>query len=320
MIYIYDQTDETSGTPVTKEMFGLNALITINTVDEALMDQRYQELGVTSLRFPGGSVTEWHFDITNIAGGSLDRSVSSFQDVERELVPFSDFLQVAARIEASVTLVVPTINGFTQSAGEALIEGTYGQRLIEATYLDHVAGFIKEAVSKSDALGVKIDAFEIGNEFWGSGQMTAAEYGKLAAAVSQVASETLSDLDMLPEQQPDIIVQTISSAGTFSPSSEKLLYVDEQTNFIFQPSEVTRLDSDFFSGLTKTTLSSQGRSREQARDIISAFEGKNVIIDDHGRILHFNMSIPRVCGHRIHEHVATGSTACGHPFERDLRG
>ena len=30
--------------------------------------------------------------------------------------------------------------------------------------------------------------------------------------------------------------------------------------------------------------------------------------------------IPRVCGHRIHEHVATGSTACGHPFEIDLRG
>jgi len=28
------------------------------------------------------------------------------------------------------------------------------------------------------------------------------------------------------------------------------------------------------------------------------------------------VSIPRACGHRFHEHVATDSTSCGHPFER----
>lgn len=279
MIHIYDQTDETSGTAVTKEMFGLNALITVNTVDDALMHQRYQELGVTNLRFPGGSVTEWHFDISDVAGGSLDRSVSSFQGVERELVPLSDFLEVAAQIDASVTLVVPTISGFTQSAGEALVEGTYGQRHIDATYLEHVADFIEAAVARSDAHGVKIDAFEIGNEFWGSGQMTAAEYGRLAAAISQVTSQTLSDLGVPQDQQPDIIVQTISSAGTFSPSSDKLLYVDAQTHFIYQPSELARLDSEVVAGLTEVTLTSQGRSREQARDIIAAFEGENVTVE-----------------------------------------
>ena len=32
------------------------------------------------------------------------------------------------------------------------------------------------------------------------------------------------------------------------------------------------------------------------------------------------LSIPRACGQRFHEHVATDSTACAHPFAKNLRG
>ena len=273
---------------MTNEMFGLNALTTVNIPDKSMMFDRYHDLNVTNLRFPGGSVTEWHFDISDISGGSLDKKITSFQGNERTLTPFTNFIEFASDVDTSVTLVVPTINGFTQSAGEALLARTYGQRSINAEHIENVSEFIQAAFETARANGVRVEAFEIGNEFWGSGQMTASEYSGLAAAISQVISDTFTDLGISDEEQPNIIVQTISSAGYYSPSSDTTLRVDETTGFVYAPHQIEQLDDEFVAGLTEIVVASQGRSREQVREIMAAFDQDSVtVVDTQGKFSKF---------------------------------
>jgi Ca2+-binding RTX toxin-like protein len=260
-------------------MFGLNALTTVEATDDVLMHDRYRELEVTNLRFPGGSVTEWYFDISDALGGSHDNSFGSYQGNERPLTTFTAFIELAAELDASATLVVPTMNGFTQTAGEALAAGNYGQRVISADYLADVEEFIGVATGIAQAHGVDITAIEIGNEFWASGQMAAAEYGKLAAAMSHVIATTLADLDAAPEDQPDIVVQTTSSAGFMSPRSEKTVYVDTVTSFIYLASDLANLDDDVAARLNEVVIPAQGNARVQARDIIASFEQAHVLVE-----------------------------------------
>ena len=290
IVEVIDQTDENTGTAVTSEMFGLNALFTVNSPDETLISERYQELGATNLRYPGGSVTEWYFDISDISGGSLERTSGSFQGNTQTLTPFTHFIELASDVDTSVTLVIPTLSGFTQSAGEALIAGTYGQRVINAVHLENVSEFIQTAVETARVNGVRIDALEIGNEFWGSGQMTAAEYGGLAAAMSQVISDSFADLGIPQSEQPDIVVQTSSSAGIFSPSRDTTLHVDEATGFVYAPHELSRLDDAFIAWLTEVTLESQGTSRPQARETIAAFNRDSITIENtNGQLVELNL-------------------------------
>ncbi|WP_104017137.1 DUF4214 domain-containing protein [Roseovarius nitratireducens] len=290
IIQVIDQTDENTGTSVTEDMFGLNALFTVTAPDEAQLFDRYQDLGTTNLRYPGGSVTEWYFDISDVSGGSHERSSGTFQGNTQTLTPFTDFVDLAAGLGTDVTLVVPTMTGFTQSAGEALLAGTYGQRVIDAGHLENVAEFIQTAVETAQARGVNIGALEIGNEYWGSGQMTAGEYGKLAAAMSQVMSDTFADMGIPPAAQPDIVVQTTSSAGIFSPSRDLTLHVDEATGFVYTPHEVSRMDDAFIAGLTPVTLESQDTSRPQVREMIAAFDQDSVIVEGtDGQLIDFNL-------------------------------
>jgi len=155
IVDVVDQTDDNTGTAVTEDMFGLNALFTVTAPDDAQLFDRYEDLGVTNLRYPGGSVTEWYFDISDIGGDSHERSSGTFQGNTQSLTPFTDFVDLAANLGTDVTLVVPTINGFTQSAGEALLTGTYGERVIDADHLAHVAEFVEAAVATAQAQGTR---------------------------------------------------------------------------------------------------------------------------------------------------------------------
>lgn len=288
---VIDQTDENAGGAVTEEMFGLNSLFTVTIPDLTQIGERYQDLGATGLRYPGGSITEWYFDISDISGGSHERTVGSFQGTTQTLTPFTDFVALAAGLDTGITLVVPTISGFTQSAGEALIAGTYGQRVVDAGHLENVSAFIRAAVETARMHGVTIDALEIGNEFWGSGQMTALEYGRLAAAMSQVIADTFSDMGIAAPEQPDIVVQTTSSAGLFSPSSDTSLYVDEETKFVYTARDLQGLDAGVIANLTEVTVASQGTSRPQVLEIIAAFDRETITMaDDQGQLTSLDTS------------------------------
>lgn len=291
MTHIHDQTDENAGIAVAQNMFGLNALITVEATNGALMHDRFQELGVTNLRFPGGSVTEWYFDISDVHGGSHDNSFGSYQGNARPLIGLTEFFELAADLDVSATLVVPTMNGFTQTAGEALVAGDYGQRVVSTEYLEDVEDFIVAATRIARVNGVDISAIEIGNEFWASGQMAAAEYGRLAATMSQVIATTLSEQGMVPRDQPDIVVQTTSAAGQMSPRDSTSVYLDELTGRIYHRYELGSLADDVTDRLSAFVLPAQGSARAQALDIISAFEQDYIPVENRqGELSQFDVS------------------------------
>ncbi|EAQ26880.1 calcium-binding protein [Roseovarius sp. 217] len=292
MLHIVDQTDETSRTEISSEMFGANLTLTTDVSLRQDVLDRFGEAGITNLRYPGGTITETHFDISDIAGGSHNRMVGSYENSgDLDLIAFSDFMDLAASLGTSTTLVIPTSVGFTQSAGEALLAGTYGTRSLSADYLADVADFVAMAMREAGAMGVTVDAFEIGNEFWASGRMTAQEYGNLAAAVSQTIETTLLDLGLHRADQPDIVVQTLSSAGLFSPNGDGILYVDATTGFVYDPQQIGDAGIPPVDQLTQVVVPSQGTARSQNIAILSAFAQDTIPVKEgNGTLLSMDTS------------------------------
>ena len=110
-----------------------------------------------------------------------DWDANSFTDGDGNvttLTTIASFIEVAGQIGADIQLVIPTRVAFSESAGQALFNGTFGERdRLDLGYLDRLDAYIDYAITEASANGVEISRFEIGNEFWGSGEMNASEYG-----------------------------------------------------------------------------------------------------------------------------------------------
>lgn len=213
---------------ITSSHFGSNLLITniptgSVTFSASSLPSAILSLGATSLRYPGGSVTEQYFSMenpNNTRGGG------------NGLIPQSEFLSYCSKIGAEANMVIPTVSGFLQSAAQALLSGQYGNRDISSHYLATVEAYVKQTMLEAVALRppTEIKSFEIGNEFWGSGQMTAAEYGRLAAAVLRASEAGINAaIAVNPEvasmHRPELVVQSLHTTGGFSPNEERQVHV-----------------------------------------------------------------------------------------------
>jgi Ca2+-binding RTX toxin-like protein len=159
---------------VSAEMFGGNNLFLHNHLsgESASFPVAADLLGVTGLRFPGGAMTEYFFDIDNPDGPPLNKSESEV------FVGITEFLDYAASTGRPPTIVLPTFRMYDGDANAASGE----PRSINQQYLEKVIDFVRAVVSHGGTWAlpdVPIAAFEIGNEYWGSGEMTAKEYGQL---------------------------------------------------------------------------------------------------------------------------------------------
>lgn len=221
---------------ITESHFGANILITqppsaSGGIIGTNLANGISTLGLKSLRYPGGGVTETYFSMSR-----PDATLDSKSGVK--LIPQAEFLKFCASEGIEANLVIKTSNGFTQSAASALVSGQYGHRDVDLGYLkevrDYVESSLKSALSQN--VPVEIKSFEIGNEFWGAGQMTAGEYGRLAAAVLVAAEQGIDAvLKSHPElNKPSLLVQSLHAGGSFSPTSESKVYVsgnDVYTNY-----------------------------------------------------------------------------------------
>lgn len=190
---------ESANLKVRASLFGGNILSTADRVGDGTFDEKVKALGITALRYPGGSLTEDFFDIRNpdsaLATSSSNRVT--------ELMPLSDFISYANNQGTPVVLVVPT--------RYALTAGSYGQRNIDRSYLDDLFGFVSD-VLKGKYGFADIEAFEVGNEYWGSGQMSSREYGMVASAFSLTIQRAIdAHKALLPStvrfDEPQIAVQ-----------------------------------------------------------------------------------------------------------------
>ncbi|NEX45614.1 hypothetical protein [Pseudotabrizicola algicola] len=204
---------EAFGHLATSAIFGGNVLANRGPMTgDGSYAQAINSLGVTGLRYPGGTLTEDYFDIENPDASEAQHAATG------EVVPFipiSHFMSFAEVHGHPVTIVIPT----RFMLGDAT--DRYGNRLpaVDETAL---RGFINDVASGvyGDA---KIAGFEIGNEYWGSGEMNAVEYGRLASEMAviiddelkQVAEDYAVDTDAMK-----VLVQMGHNYGTSNLSAQ----------------------------------------------------------------------------------------------------
>jgi len=257
VLHLTDQTDSWSylRTEIDSDHFGANLLVTNEKFDDSSSELAYDvdQLDARVLRFPGGTVTEQYFDMTR-----PNQTSGTFRGETVPTLSLDGFLKTAGRLGVDATIVIPTSVGFEVSAGEALLrQGLYGNREISEQYLEDVAAFVEVALTQAAEEGVAITAFEIGNEFWLGGRMTATEYGRLAAAVANTVQETLG----AGSNQPEIIVQAQVAAGLFSPNGGRTVYVTDDYRIYRDPPDGEHS--------TEVQIPSQGAAPEQNREIIA---------------------------------------------------
>ncbi|MDG1470487.1 MAG: hypothetical protein P8Q26_02840 [Ascidiaceihabitans sp.] len=199
------------------------------------------ELGVESLRYPGGAITEFMFDLEN-----PDSTVGyNIKGEEQELVGLSDFLDFAEAEGKSVTIVLPTRN-FLSDATD--LNGNRFARFDD----EIIQNFVTDVV-RGEYGDVPIDAFEIGNEYWGSGGMTSVEYGRLSSRMAAVIDETLDTLkgETVWLADTDVVVQ----AGTnynFSKLDDRYVDIEDGQDTI------TQLEKDYGVELSDNALRDNG--------------------------------------------------------------
>ncbi len=193
---------------VSPWMFGGNLVFDRDRVDAAgTFGLAAEQLGLTTLRYPGGSVTEALFDIANpdattVFDPSLDR--------DKPLLPLSDFMDYARSAGIAPVIVLPT--------RPALAEGAHGERLVDADWMAALRGYVRDLLEGRWG-AADILAFEVGNEYWGSGRMTGTEYGRVADAYAVMLQDEIDRHRALYRDEawvePKIAVQ-FGQAGAYS--------------------------------------------------------------------------------------------------------
>lgn len=176
-------------------------------------DDAADALDIGHLRYPGGSITEHYFDPSD-----PDKATAVEASTGRvfELTGFTEFMTWAEDTGRSVTIVLPTARyvGDTRDAN--------GDRFAQIDE-DEIRTFVRDTLD-----GVygnpRIDAFELGNEYWGTGLST-AEYGRIAARMAQIVQEEIdAHGGAALDQQIDILVQAGHNFGSANLSTEYSAY------------------------------------------------------------------------------------------------
>ena len=263
---LYDES------PISRSMFGINFVLSY--------DMEFLEAGPNldtlkllqpdSLRFPGGSLTEMMFSEVDYSQDYWSEAYfNSMQNGITQLENISLFVETARATGASIQLVLPTRIAFEQSAGQAIANGTYGSRsAISPEYFDLLRDYINVFIDVSSENNVEISQFEIGNEFWGGGRMTASEYGLLASTITEFLTENYPNFD--------VISQVTYNAGLYSPVDDSAVYLVEYSDdfdiyFPFQ-------DLSDIDNLVEYVMPGQGSGVKQTQDIALEFSKKPVAL------------------------------------------
>lgn len=163
--------------------FGANILaIRDGLGDDGTYDEAADTLNIDQIRYPGGSLTERYFDIRD-PDDAIKTDYITGEDID--FLPFSEFMQFAEATDRSALIVLPTRHEF------GLAADANGDRYASVDE-DALRGFIRDTLD-----GVygspKIAGFELGNEYWDSGQMTSVEYGRVASKMATIVKDEITN-------------------------------------------------------------------------------------------------------------------------------
>lgn len=198
---------------VTDRHFGTNYLANRQSHDHTIegdgaFDEATDWIGVSNFRYPGGTIAEKYFDITDarhFETGATDAiEAVNFTDSGdvTQFTRLGTFLDYAASEGGKVTVVVPTVRFF-----ETIASGDPGAI---ASLEGEVKAFVRNAMEHRS--GGVISGFEIGNEFasWidghnGSLMGSSADFAALLRNMTVWINEELDSLNLM--ETPDIIAQ-----------------------------------------------------------------------------------------------------------------
>ena len=209
MIYLNAQS--LGANEYTSDIFGANVLSSRDQIGEnGTYDEKVEALGVEHIRYPGGSLTEDYFDLRN-----PDKATDIDPDTGKqvELIPYSDFMAYAEENDIDVTVVLPTRNYLSQTTDE---NGHRTEAIDDAV----LRGFIRDTLN-GEYGEPTVRAFEIGNEYWGSGEMSALEYGRVSSRMAEIIQDEISkhpEADVY--EDIDILVQNGQNYGSSRLSEE----------------------------------------------------------------------------------------------------
>lgn len=222
------------GATASANLFGGNILATRGTMTgDGSYAELVGDLGVTGLRYPGGSLTEYNFDISDPDASVVTHAVTGETS---SFIPLSDFMSFASDNGNGVTIVIPTRDqlGTTPDANGNL-EPDIDAAELRAFIHDVTAGVYGNA----DIIG-----FEIGNEYWGSGNMNAVEYGQLSSEMAVIIDDELANVAATTGAATDdisVLVQMGRNCGTSSLSDE---YAGWESHNVIDDLSSTYADSD----------------------------------------------------------------------------
>ncbi|MEM7211997.1 MAG: hypothetical protein AAF479_08900 [Pseudomonadota bacterium] len=132
-------------------------------------DEVAADLGISHLRYPGGTIAERQFSLTDPENDfqSIDLATGAVlgNSAQYDLQPMTEFLAAAAEAGAKVTIVLPT----AQYAGDPARARWEAQWLVQYVMSGRYADVV--------------EAFELGNE-WSTFFTSAAAYGEIANAMA----------------------------------------------------------------------------------------------------------------------------------------
>lgn len=195
----------------TNAHFGGNFLATNDRLgEEGTLDEAVTALGFEALRYPGGALTEQFFGfIDPEADQVFDRDTGEAINIS----PVSEFNTFAAEQELSVAYVLPT-RDFLGSETDR-----NGDRYADIDE-EALRFFISTVAGGNFGGSPEVQAFEIGNEYWGA-SMSAVEYGRVASEMTLTIEDELTKLSN-PERfnDTDIIVQMGMNYGSSNLSDK----------------------------------------------------------------------------------------------------
>lgn len=205
---------------ITEKHFGANSVGTANfALDTGPFDAAGDALGITHIRYPGGTLTEEKIDPDSEIWTQLITSDSDYITLPdgQRIQTLKSVLEYAGEHGLTVTLVLPT--KFLLSDGEP------GSRLPDIEKIDRMIESLGDALREIPDAS-RIAQIEIGNEYYYRGRMTADEYGML---VNEIAPKLQAELESVEDnpgnlygfEVPEIAVQ--SGAGWRETDNETIL-------------------------------------------------------------------------------------------------
>ena len=182
--------------------------VTIGSDEEVSYTEAVSYLGVTAIRWPGGTEAERSFDWKTENSDTHPLDVSDMKNA----------IDYCAQNNLNFNFTFPTssFKGLTENEIIAM--------------KDQIVAFFKDdLIAYAASKNVKIDAIKLGNEYDVNG-LTASEYGVISSALAEIVGSTLVDCANLYEewQKPDLVVeagriwfQEFGQTGQFFGDSDK---------------------------------------------------------------------------------------------------